>query len=496
MSVRPTTKQELSLILDYHGNIGSLGLHNGKICKKNIFLRFFTFLGWIKKESNQKIKKRIDSIVSELLGHSPKTYNLYISKDKMLKLAKNFPKDKDCLIVGIFLNKVSKIYTSMKLNNDPKFTEINQFKRKNLKSVAETDIGYLALERKKQDLKNRVKKEKDITEAHKLKNDLLEAKTDKKIIKAKILHAMGEIGKSEKGTTGTALVFDYRKDGSKRLLGVFKPDAKHAPLTVRIHNLTKRLRGQLSLLSNNYYARPQAEKIAYEASQFFELGSLPPSQLVEIGNQNGVFQLAVQTVIKTQEGEKQSTKDIELKEAKELMTPANNILMDPKRKFTPSEIEAFQRFALTDFLIGNLDAHEENWFVKFDQTKRITHILGIDKANSFPQKNPRRSERRGRNQYKWKNVPIAQAPFSKEMREIMKSFSDDKLDQFINRINNKYPDFFDPKIENLMRARVKAIREIADIKGSSPAYLAEMVSDIDFKLGVRLTLQRNGFHSG
>jgi hypothetical protein len=469
------TQNDLLNILNSNNPGKDLHFYKGKICNKNIFYRFFYAIG-ILKEDTTGFKNRINDITQRLLGENPQKFNFYVSKSKLLELVRpTRAQGNNDLIVGVLLNKISNIYSS--LNDYTQMTEINKYKRQNLKSLANTEIGYLHSHSKKIQIKSILQNENNHDEREKLKSELLQHKMETKIFKAQFLYKLGEVGESEKGTTGTSLVFDYRKDGTKRLLGVFKPDGEYSPTSVRINTYFKKQWGQLSHLSNKPLAQPIAERVAYEASLFFGLDSVPPSKLVEMNQIKGVFQLAVQTVVKTRENEQQSTKNIKLQEAKDFMTPSNNILNDPNREFKTSEVEAFQRFALLDFLIGNLDAHEENWFVKFDEERNeITHIIGIDKANSFPSKNPQNRSGPGKNQYKWRDTPIAAKPFTEQMKILMGTLSEEMVDTFIQRVNMKFDGFFNEQMIKLLHTRVKAMREIINIDDANPALLAEMTN--------------------
>jgi len=474
------TGNELSFVLNSKNPLKELYSKNGFIHKKNFFYKILSFFGWIKKESNQAMKERIDFIVNEIFGDAPEKYDHAISKERIFKYVKNDPEKNANLVTSIFLNKVGQFYNSTK--DDQQISTINQFKSQSLKAIAQYSSEYIQNSQKTTDIRKLINDETNQETILKLRNELLENKTKTKAYISKILYAVGEVGKSEKGTTGTSLVFGYRKDGTKKLLGVFKPDSQHSPLSVRVKNFFKRFQGQLSLLSNRAYAQPKAERIAYEASLFFGLNSVPPSVLVNIGTTKGVFQLAVQTVVKTQEGENKSTKNIKLQEAKDFMQPDNNLLIDPKRDFKEAEVEIFQRFALLDFLIGNLDCHEENWFINLkDNSQEISHIVAIDKANSFPRKNSKNSKNlKGKNQYKWKIIPIADKPFTENMKKFMRGFTEENVNQFIIQTHKQHPDFLDPEMEKLLKQRGEAIRKIAENEKGSPAELGRMTTDCDF----------------
>lgn len=304
-----------------------------------------------------------------------------------------------------------------------------------------------------------------------IKYDVLEAKTEAKIARMNFLFKIGVSGSSEKGVTGTVLVKDLRG----RVLGVFKPDAIYAPLATRIGNYVRKIFGQLSLLSGVAHAQPQAEYAAYLVDRFFGINSVPSSKLAELGGAKGVFQLAAGTAKKTRDGEAEGSVTIgkRIKEAKDVQNILN------KDKYENSELEIFQKFAIHDFLIGNLDAHEENWFVDTINDK-ITGIIGIDKANSWPVKNPDTDDRRSKNQYKWKEMGIAQKPFTDSMKEFMKTINDDKLNEFFTQMENETPGFFNDDMKDLALQRASAIRIMAINNNSTPADLGKIISNKQF----------------
>jgi hypothetical protein len=305
-----------------------------------------------------------------------------------------------------------------------------------------------------------------------VKSDVLETKTLSKIAKMNLLFHLGVHGSSNKGATGTVLI----KDLKGRILGVFKPDSVYAPMATKIHNAFKKIGGQLSLLSNKKLAQPTAEYVAYRLDRFFNLKSVPSSKITDLGSSKGVFQLAASTAKKTRDLEVEPSPKIgkRLKEAKDVTTILN------KNSFTSPELELFQRFAIHDFLIGNLDAHAENWFIDL-KGDEITGIIGIDKANSWLKKNPRSGDFRSHNQYKWGEFNIANQPFTDSMRTLMRTITDDQLIAFINEMNLDCPRFFDKKIRSLALQRAQAIRIIANKANSTPADLGKITSDRDFQ---------------
>lgn len=465
--------KEIALLMNSKG-LDDLTIKDGKIVKINYLTYVITRIAGRHGENAQLVKHRVKEIFNAVVFQQDGTVcTPLVAKEKLHTMIKKVSAQASEDILNVFLNKGLAAFDSKRDEN--KVHQINLLKRENFKEELAKDNTYSKAQEKKKEF---------LAQGSNL-NEITEAKIEIKRLKMECLYRMGEVGRSEKGATGTTLVFDIRKDGIKRLLGVLKPDAAYAPLSVRIGNVIRGIFGQHSLLSKRAEAQPKAEVISYRASLFFNLEGIPPSRLVEVNNVKGVFQLAAQTYVKSKEGEKEKSGTIKLHEAKELMGPISNILSDPARVFLPAEIEAFQRFIIHDFLIGNLDAHEENWFVKLNEKNEIIQIVGIDKANSFPEKNPSVLGIGGVNQYKWKNTFLAKNAFSDKMKALMReNMSPQKVDAFITEIENKHPEFFSAAMIKLFKERAHVLYEIGLSKNSvTPQQLAKMVTDRDFKLG-------------
>lgn len=494
----PTIKKEVVAILNSN-DISDLSIKNGKLNKSTYLSRMVDRL--TNKGKNEEVQKRANVILGSIVVKDASGKKLDVEKTRanLQSLAMSLDDNKQEMITGVFLMKVSNFYESEinKLKSIPEeklsesnksklddlksgLSDINMLKRDNLKEELGKDENYTELRTTKNELKQAVKMGDTSPETQR---KLLEAKTETKVAKMQMLYRMGETGKSEKGTTGTALVFDYRTDGTKRLLGVLKPDGAYAPAAVRLGNIARKIFGQLSLLPKGELAQPNAENVSYKASQFFGLGGTPPSKIVTVNGIKGVFQMAAQSVVKTAQGDVEKTSAIHIREAEDLMKPKiDTSLIDPNRKFSEKELELFQRFIIHDFLIGNLDAKGENWFVRQSPDGEITQIIGIDKANSFPEKNPGALGIGGLNQYKWKNLPIANQPFSQEMKDLMKNITSDKVDEFIIDIKKNNEGFITPEMEKLFKERAGVLREIGELGGAiTPARLAQIVTDDDFK---------------
>lgn len=313
------------------------------------------------------------------------------------------------------------------------------------------------------------------------KNNPLLAATPEHILKRKIAKAqlalsLGHGSAANKGTTGTRLVLDI----NNKPIGVHKVDHRDIPVSLQIKNLFQSFFGQLSFLSKKSMARPQTEKMAYYFSRDLGFNLAPPSANALL-KYKGVLQLFVSH--EKTDGNPYSHP--EYVEASAALDELN------RNHFTDTELTIFQKFTLFDFLIGNLDRHEENWFVIFetqpDGTKLLTHIKAIDNANAFPKKYPRPFHKKdptpldlylspGRNQYKWKNLQIAKFPFTGEVKNFVKTnLSKENIQLFLDKQKKDMPDFFDQNMIRLFLQRAEKMREMVleDKKTETPETLAK-----------------------
>ncbi len=295
----------------------------------------------------------------------------------------------------------------------------------------------------------------------------------RKIAKAQFTLQLTGVPKAGKGATGTLLIFDF---GGK-LLGAYKPHSSMVRMGAKVGNFFKSMTlplfggiGQLSHLSRGKEAQSKAEVAVYEMDRAFSIHSVPPAARMMIGKKEGTFQMNTKTYAKAQSGAESQP---EMKEAKEVLGQLE------KDSYTEEERKVFGRFALLDMLSGNMDAHEENYFIETDKDK-IKTIVAIDKANSLPEKVARPGARLARNQYKWKNLPIANKPFPEETLALMKSLSREKVEEYIIEIEKKpgYKDFFTPSMKEQLVARAQAMRLAAISKNElTPKAMAEALQN-------------------
>lgn len=292
-----------------------------------------------------------------------------------------------------------------------------------------------------------------------------EVKLAIRIEKAKLANKLGVDFKANKGATGTALIQNLRG----KYIGVFKPIHEHTPLKAKLLNNIKRIfGGQLSYLSFKTDAQAKAEVAAYRLDRHFGFGLSPESEFLRLDGKEGTFQNFL----------KEFTEAAQLLEASErtesISLPGAGYSFD---------LNQFQKMTIFDYLIGNLDRHEENWGIAHIKTEKGVEeaLKVIDNANAFLCKNPD-TEGKVKNQYKWKTLNLAESPFTPEMIDFVQSqLTDSNLDSFIADINKKFPDFLNADMTAALRQRLHVIQNIVK-EGKTPAQLGNIISDADMFL--------------
>ena len=256
-----------------------------------------------------------------------------------------------------------------------------------------------------------------------------------------------------KGTTGSLIVCDLT--GKPR--GVYKLNSNHHTWLMRfIRFFKKTFWGQLKYLSNqNPDSQSKAEVAAYKASVHFNFNLTPASKMTTINGQQGAFMGFIEGYEEASKGSKGEKSYIESLEER-----ASKGLLEPE------EIDAFQKMAVFDYLIGNLDRHEENWFVKTEDG-RLSDIKAIDNANSFLKINPGSTTKVG-NQYKWKNLRIAEQQLTENTKAfIRRELTVDKIRSFVASIGlTSELNFLDKDMKDLLIKRLSVLRAAANMKNT------------------------------
>lgn len=282
----------------------------------------------------------------------------------------------------------------------------------------------------------------------------------KKIAKAKLAIQLGVGVKENAGTTGSVCLFSI----NGKPLGIFKASLEHASWSIKIKHYIKRWTyGQSRHLSAHPAAQAKTEVIAAKLDRKCGFNLTPYSDFVEIAGKNGAF-------LEFLDG---------YKEAKEILTEFGK-----KETYSPEEIDLFQKMTIYDYLIGNLDRHEENWFVKYNQngSKAITELRCIDNSNSFIKSNPT-IKFLMKNQYKWKNEKIAQIPFSDTTKAFIKeNVTFYKIKQFIADVKAdlKLNDLLEPEMLDNLKKRLEILQKLPQLSfPHTPEQLGQLTTDHD-----------------
>lgn len=271
------------------------------------------------------------------------------------------------------------------------------------------------------------------------------------IAKAELSTRLGVgIHRAGAGVNGAQIIKSLEGDA----IGVFKPENKLAWYDVV--GLIKRFFGQARLLCNKKLAQEFAEVAAHKLSSIMGFNITPAAKMCQIRNKEGAF-LAFLS------GYKEAQDVVEQIEA--------------KTKFTTREITLFQKMAAYDFLVGNMDCHDGNWFVRLEQGE-IIEIRVIDHGNSFIESNPGEMGLLG-NQYKWGRLKMANEAFSVEFVDFIKEMNEAGLEQFIQETRGE---FLNSRMEALIRERFWTLK-MGVLSGqiASPKALSHIHTDGDFR---------------
>lgn len=314
-----------------------------------------------------------------------------------------------------------------------------------------------------------------------------EHRVQRKIAKGALAIDLGQGIKSNKGATGTLIISDI----NGKSVGVYKVSEKDVPILTRIKNAVKSfLWGQLSYLSKKNFAQPLAERAAYLLSSTLGFHVAPASALTELNGKTGVFQVfihrnkkaesgygaiadvkAATILVTSKEGKRRTIDEKKYVEAKDAVE------VDSKEHFTEEEKNKFQQFIIYDYIIGNLDRHDENWFITISENMEMTDIKAIDNANAFPKKQPLKGAIATRNQYQWQTRNIAKEKFTdKSKRFVLENLTPEKIQEFVDKLNYEQPGFLDEDMEMLLKKRARVAQILVQKEGSTPQDLADCVS--------------------
>lgn len=306
-----------------------------------------------------------------------------------------------------------------------------------------------------------------------------EHRAKRKLAKAQLGQRLGKKDRANTGATGTKILVSV----TDKPVGVFKLSAEHVGWKIKLKNWVKsRFGAQLSYLKANKLAQPLAEKASYIVSRDLSFGLAPPSVQADISKRMGVFQVFVskekgrplsRVVEESTVRMMQRAAEIpKYQVAKTVLEGPNSF--DATQQFDAAELFELQKFMIFDYLIGNLDRHEENWLVLMDG-QNLRKIKAIDNANAFPKRQPKLGSVGARNQYKWKERNFAKQEFGKIVKEfVMENLSKDKIARVLGKVKSEIDDFIEPEMEELFLKRANVIRKIVlETEHSTPFLLAE-----------------------
>ena len=227
-----------------------------------------------------------------------------------------------------------------------------------------------------------------------------EHRAKRKFAKGKLAAELGHSEQAAKGQTGTMII----KDINGKNVAIHKVDIRDTSFYTRFKSLLKmHLGGQSSYLSTRRLAQPMSEVASYIICKTLGLDLVSVSKPEEFKTKKGVMQVFITR--KKGQGVVQDVKVTQQKIAVQKAQAKPFELVDPdrdetaymefntvkeawnsKESFTEAEIALFQQFALFDYLIGNLDRHEENWFVTMNKMERSRILKRLTMPMPFLEK--------------------------------------------------------------------------------------------------------------
>ena len=455
MSYDPISNQipiENNLIKDFHSDILDLSKDKFSFKISQLYKKHIS-MSLDESDISNKVKA-VSLKASEILQNVPEDFRDRVAlreklKDVNFKLMSQDGTEISHEDIQCFCDDIDILFLKIypKLEKNPFSNDSSQSKMpKNLQNYLSPELKKLRSEKQEQKMKV---KQDDFTKEELIEK--AEKRTQRKILKGQFAVSLGQGIKANKGATGTLII----KDINGKPVGVHKVSEKDVPILTRIKNLLKSIfGGQLSFLSKAHLAQPRSERAAYLVSRELGFDLAPPSAEATIQGKVGVFQVFIS---KEKKGSgvisevKESLKEIKahLEENNRLIQNEENGMDYPKGKgpdyyieaadigknekasgsnkirvidqidskkkgFTEAETTKFQKFTIFDYLIGNLDRHEQNWFVTVSPDKEITNIRAIDNANAFPKKQPGMGSLAARNRKNsiWQKKNLLKVQFS------------------------------------------------------------------------------------
>jgi hypothetical protein len=215
-----------------------------------------------------------------------------------------------------------------------------------------------------------------------------------------------------KGSYGSVI---YR-DRKGKPYGIFKAIDAHFSFGKRLKSQALNLmritgqEGYLPLPEMRQVGAMISERATYLLDRAFDAHSVPKTEIIYAQGHKGSFQHFVHGY----------------KEAQEVDLPT---------EVTEGELTQFQKFAIIDYILGNLDRKEDNWMVKMSKDgKSIEDIKMIDNANCFPRGHLPLSylpDGSTWNQYAWKTLALSEKPLTKNTMHFIESLTESKVARLI-----------------------------------------------------------------
>lgn len=267
----------------------------------------------------------------------------------------------------------------------------------------------------------------------------------------------------------------YSYEGGKAIYKDMTPKDLSLKRTIEISfkKLLKSVRPTELLPGGVPESKGFSEKVSYDLDREFKFDLVPETNFINKpigkGLQGDVGSL--QIFLKPTEEELKEDPKAKYIEAKDFK---------PKIPPTKEEKIIFQKFIILDYLIGNLDRHEENWMLLLDKEGRIKKIGVIDNGNSFPERNPMGKDTNVlKNQYKWGEHPYSTYKFEQETVDFLQTITEEKLIDFLKSKKEElkgHPHaetfFSDQMIQNSLE-RLRVMKEVVNTN-STPKALSQI----------------------
>jgi hypothetical protein len=276
------------------------------------------------------------------------------------------------------------------------------------------------------------------------------------IAKAKLSIKLGYgVTVAKNGANGAQII----KDLEGKPVGVFKSAPK-----LKWYQVGERLKqrfGQARLLNKkDELAQQFAEVAAHRFDDVFGFHLAPAAAMVKLSKKEGAFLAFL--------GGYQELKDCEKK-------------LQARNTYDPNEKVLWQRMCLYNFLIGNLDPHNENIFVRMYKQGHLNEVRMIDHGNSFIEYNPAAWGAKG-NQGHWGTYKISKEAFEPEVLDFIKNqLTSEKLESFVQQMGSSREKFWSVRMDQLMRDRLQLLRDgILSGSISNPDQLSQIHLHADF----------------